>query len=60
MRARHTAAWFHSPGSAGSAANGTLTVSVDETGDVFEVPVAATVVANPAVGTSLVLAPRAA
>ncbi len=43
------------PGAAGSSANGTLTVTVAPTGDVFAVPVSATVVSNPTVGTSLVL-----
>lgn len=43
------------PGAAGSSANGTLTVTVAETGDAFKVPVSATVVPNPTVGTSLVL-----
>ena len=43
------------PGAAGSSANGDLTVTVAETGDVFTVPVTATVVPNPTVATSLVL-----
>ena len=43
------------PGAAGSSASGTLTVTVAATGDVFTVPVSATVVPNPTVGTSLVL-----
>lgn len=43
------------PGAAGSSASGTLSVTVPETGDVFAVPITATVVANPTVGTSLVL-----
>ncbi|NUT97066.1 MAG: VWA domain-containing protein [Saccharothrix sp.] len=43
------------PGDAGSAANGTLTVTVAETGDEFTVGITATVVANPTVATSLVL-----
>lgn len=46
---------LYSPGAAGSAGAGTLTVTVAETGDVFSVPVTATVVGNPTVGTSLVL-----
>lgn len=44
-----------SPGAAGSSVSGTLSVTVGETGDVFTVPVSATVVPNPTVGTSLVL-----
>jgi hypothetical protein len=44
-----------SPGAAGSSANGDLTVTVTETGDVFAVPVTATVVSNPTVATALVL-----
>jgi hypothetical protein len=44
-----------SPGAAGSSAAGTLTVTIAETGDVLTVPVSATVVPNPTVGTSLVL-----
>jgi len=43
------------PGAAGSSESGTLTVTVAETGDVFSVPITATVVPNPTVGTSLVL-----
>jgi len=43
------------PGAAGTAAAGTLTVTIAETGDVFAVPISATVVPNPTVGTSLVL-----
>lgn len=46
---------LYTPGAAGSADTGTLTVTIAETGDVFTVPVTATVVANPTVGTSLVL-----
>lgn len=45
---------LYSPGAAGTSATGTLTVTVTETGDVFTVPVTATVVPNPTVGTSLV------
>jgi hypothetical protein len=44
-----------SPGAAGSSANGDLTVTVQQTGDVFTVPITATVVPNPTVATSLVL-----
>ncbi len=43
------------PGAAGTSPGGTLTVEVAETGDVYSVPITSTVVANPTVGTSLVL-----
>lgn len=43
------------PGAAGSAASGTLTVNIAATGQTFVVPVNATVVSNPTVGTALVL-----
>ncbi|MEV6235762.1 tyrosinase family protein [Lentzea sp. NPDC051838] len=43
------------PGAAGSSESGTLAVTIAETGDVFNVPITATVVPNPTVGTSLVL-----
>ena len=43
------------PGAAGSVANGTLTATVVETGQVLTIPITATVVPNPTVGTSLVL-----
>ncbi len=46
---------LYSPGAAGSTASGTLTVTIGETGEVFDVPITATVVPNPSVGTSLVL-----
>ncbi len=46
---------LYSPGAAGSSDTGTLTVTIAETGDSFSVPITATVVANPTVGTSLVL-----
>ncbi|GAA3685253.1 hypothetical protein GCM10022267_85040 [Lentzea roselyniae] len=46
---------LYTPGAAGSSDSGTLTVTITETGDVFTVPVTATVVANPTVATSLVL-----
>jgi hypothetical protein len=46
---------LYTPGAAGSTDTGTLTVTVDETGDVLTVPVVATVVENPTVGSSLVL-----
>ena len=46
---------LYTPGAAGSSDTGTLTVTVNPTGDVFTVPITATVVANPSVGTSLVL-----
>lgn len=46
---------LYNPGAAGSADTGTLTVTVAPTGDVFTVPVTATVIPNPSVGTSLVL-----
>lgn len=44
-----------SPGAAASTASGTLTVTVAPTGQVFTVPITATVVPNPSVGTSMVL-----
>jgi hypothetical protein len=43
------------PGPAGSAASGTLTVTVPQTGDTFTVPIEATVVPKPTVAASLVL-----
>ncbi len=43
------------PGNAGTNANGTLTVNIAETSDSFVVPIVATVISNPSVGTSLVL-----
>ena len=43
------------PGADGSGAAGSLTASITETGDVFTVPITATVVGNPTVATSLVL-----
>ena len=46
---------LYSPGAAGTADNGTLTVDIVETGDTFVVPINATVIPNPTVGTSLVL-----
>ena len=46
---------LYAPGAAGTVDSGTLTVTVAETGDVFTVPITATVVENPTVGTSLVL-----
>jgi hypothetical protein len=46
---------LYTPGSAGTADTGTLTVTVSPTGHVFTVPITATVVPNPSVGTSLVL-----
>lgn len=46
---------LYTPGAAGSADSGTLTVTITETGDEFVVPVTATVVPNPTVATSLVL-----
>lgn len=46
---------LYTPGAAGTADTGTLTVTVSPTGDVFTVPITATVVPNPSVGTSLVL-----
>lgn len=46
---------LYAPGAAGTGANGTLTVTVAETGDVFTIPITATVVENPTVGTSLAL-----
>ena len=46
---------LYTPGAAGSSDTGTLTVTVNPTGDVFTVPITATVVPNPSVGTSLVL-----
>lgn len=46
---------LYSPGADGTSDNGTLTVDVPETGDTFTVPITATVVGNPTVGTSLVL-----
>jgi hypothetical protein len=46
---------LYSPGAAGSTDSGTLTVTVPETGDTFVVTINATVIANPDVGTSLVL-----
>jgi Common central domain of tyrosinase/von Willebrand factor type A domain len=42
------------PGAAGSVGSGTLTATAS-TGDVFSIPITATVVPNPSVGTSLVL-----
>jgi hypothetical protein len=44
-----------SPGAAGTVATGTLSVSIAETGDAFSIRITANVVANPTVGTSLVL-----
>ncbi len=46
---------LYTPGAAGNTDTGTLTVTVSPTGDVFTVPITATVVPNPSVGTSLVL-----
>ncbi|MEU0880409.1 tyrosinase family protein [Lentzea sp. NPDC005914] len=46
---------LYTPGDAGTSDNGTLTVTIAETGDAFTVPVTATVVPNPTVATSLVL-----
>lgn len=46
---------LYTPGAAGSSDTGTLTVTVNPTGDVFTVPITATVVPNPSVGTALVL-----
>lgn len=49
-------AWvLYAPGAAGPGDSGTQTVTVTETGDEFTVPITATVVDNPTVGTSLVL-----
>ncbi len=46
---------LYTPGASGTSDSGTLTVTVAPTGDVFTVPITATVVPNPTVGTSLVL-----
>lgn len=46
---------LYTPGAAGTSDTGTLTVTVDPTGEVFTVPIETTVIANPAVGTSMVL-----
>ncbi|HSO70873.1 MAG TPA: tyrosinase family protein [Arachnia sp.] len=46
---------LYTPGTAGTADTGTLTVTVSPTGQEFTVPITATVVPNPSVGTSLVL-----
>ena len=46
---------LHTPGAAGSTANGTLTVDVPETGDTFVVPIEANSIGKPTVATSLVL-----
>jgi hypothetical protein len=46
---------LYTPGGAGSTDTGTLTVTVSPTGDVFTIPITATVVPNPSVGTSMVL-----
>ncbi|MGI8693971.1 MAG: tyrosinase family protein, partial [Geodermatophilaceae bacterium] len=46
---------LYTPGAAGTSDSGTLSVTVAPTGDAFTIPITATVVPNPTVGTSLVL-----
>lgn len=46
---------LHTPGVAGTTANGELTVNIPETGDNFVVPIEANSIGKPTVATSLVL-----